>query len=371
MGRPDRPSDVRASRRSFLGGTAVAASLGAAGLVAAPAAMAGAAPSARRGKGKAYEEAHRVDLHAHYLAPAYLKALADRGITTLSSLPIPEWSPASALRFMDAHGIAFQMLSLSDPGVRFVADPAEALALARTCNDYAAEVVRAHPRRFGALAFLPLFDVAAATAEAVRALDALDHDGVGLLSSEGGRYLGDPSFEPLLAELDRRHAWVFVHPTSVPEDDRPSYGIPDFVCEFPFDTTRTIVSLLVNGTFQKHPRIRWHFAHGGGTVPMLRARLNAVTAAIGRPAAEKQLAALAYDTALIADAPELEAVKAMAPARHILFGTDWPFAGRLFKPKGDPQPQLSDVFGDDARHAIDRRNARAAFPRVARAVPAR
>jgi predicted TIM-barrel fold metal-dependent hydrolase len=343
-------------------------------------------PHSTRHQG-ASSDAHRVDLHAHYLAPAYLAALKARGIATLSSLPIPEWSPALALRFMDAHGIAFQMLSLSDPGVKFVSDPGEAHALAQACNDHVAGVVREHPKRFGALAYLPLNDVAAATAEAVRALDVLHHDGVGLLSSDGGRYLGDPAFAPLLAELDRRRAWVFVHPTSVADDDRPSYSIPDFVCEFPFDTARTIVSLMFNGTFAKYPHIRWHFAHGGGVVPMLRSRLTALAAAakpfgafIGLPdgsrvldkdSAEELLAAHWYDTALIGDAPELEAVKAMAPARRVVFGSDWPFAARLFGPKGDPQPQLNEVFAAADRDAIDRANARAAFPRVERAVPAR
>jgi 6-methylsalicylate decarboxylase len=311
-------------------------------------------------------QTQRVDLHAHYLAPAYLAALEARGITTLSSLPIPPWSPELALEFMDQHGIAFQMLSLSDPGVKFVADPAEALALAQTCNDYAAEVAAAHPDRFGALAHLPLDDVGVATAEAVRALDQLHHDGVGLLSSDRGRYLGDPAFAPLLAELDRRGAWVFVHPTAVGADDRPDYGIPDFVCEFPFDTTRTIVSLLVSGTFEAYPNIRWHFAHGGGAVPMLRARLMAVAAAIGRPPAEATLAAHHYDTALIADAPELEALKAMAGAGRAVFGSDWPFAARMFPAEGDPQPALGAVFEDAQRRAIDRDNALAAFPRLAR-----
>jgi 6-methylsalicylate decarboxylase len=364
------------SRRSFLG-AASAATVPALGRFSATAAA--AAP-------RGYRETRRVDMHAHYLAPAYLQALKDRDITTLSRLPIPAWTPELALKFMDDHGIAVQMLSLSDPGVRFVEDPAQALALARACNDYVAGVAHDHPKRFGALAFLPLADVAAATAEAIRALDTLHHDGVGLLSNEGGRYLGDPIFAPLLAELDRRKAWVFVHPAAVGDDDRPSYSIPDFVCEFPFDTARTIVSLMFNGAFDKYPHIRWHFAHGGGAVPMLRSRLTALAgnakafgSFIGLPSgarvltatsAEKLLAAQHYDTALIADAPELHALKAMAPARRILFGSDWPFAARLFGAKGDPQPALSATFTAADRHAIDRLNARRAFPRVARAVTA-
>ena len=218
-------------------------------------------------------EPQRIDVHAHALTPAYRNALQDAGIHLIGGIPVPDWSPALALQFMDAHGIATQMLSISDPGADFLAaEPATALA--RTVNDELAAIVSEHPQRFGGFAVLSLQDVDGARAEAIRALDELGLDGVALLSSIGGRYLGDPAFEPLLAELDARNAWVFVHPTAVAADARPEYAIPSFVAEYPFDTTRTIISLLFNGTFDRHRGIRWHFAHGGGTVPMLRKRLD-------------------------------------------------------------------------------------------------
>ena len=154
---------------------------------------------------------HRIDVHAHYLAPAYKQALQEAEMWLIGGIPVPDWTPELALEFMDAHGIAVQMLSVSDPGVEFV-DHERAPALARECNDYAAAVVHEHPGRFGAFAVLPMSDVEQARAETVRALDDLRLDGVGLLSSYDGRYPGDPAFEPLLSELNRRHAWVMVHP---------------------------------------------------------------------------------------------------------------------------------------------------------------
>lgn len=178
---------------------------------------------------------------------------------------------------MDGHGIAVQMLSISDPRVSFLAAAAQAPMAARV-NDYVAGVVKAHPHRFGAFAVIPLADVSAARAEADRALTKLRLDGVGLLSSYDGKYLGDPQFDALLATLNRHRAWVLVHPTHLAAAGTPSYSIPAFVAEYPFDTTRTIISLLFNGVFERYPNIRWQFAHGGGTVAMLRARLAAVTA---------------------------------------------------------------------------------------------
>ncbi len=287
---------------------------------------------------------HRIDLHAHYLAPTYTEALQQSEMWLIGGIPVPEWTPELALEFMDAHGIAMQMLSVSDPGVEFV-DDERAPALARECNDDAAAVAHEHSGRFGAFAVLSMGDVEQARVETVRALDDLSLDGVGVLSSYGGRYPGDPAFEPLLSELDRRGAWVMVHPASIAAEHRPDLSVPGFIAEYPFDTTRAFISLLVNGVFETHPHIRWQFAHGGGALPMLRARLAAAATAakelgpfLGLPAgcalltadsAHTALARSFYDTALIADPPALRAVAGVCGPGHLLFGSDWPFAARL------------------------------------------
>jgi 6-methylsalicylate decarboxylase len=367
------------SRRAFLGAATSGAAL---------ASMPGAAQAKPKEQARRYVERHRVDMHSHHLVPAYRQALADAGITAFHRIPVPDWSPELALQFMDDHDIAFQMLSVSDPGVAFVADDAAADGLARRVNDQVAAVRRAHPKRFGVLAVLNLRHVPGATTEAIRCLDQLRMNGIGLLSSADGRYLGDPAFEPLLQALDDRRAWVMVHPSLVSDDDKPSYSMPDFLAEYPFDTTRAIISLLFNGSFSRFPNIRWQFAHLGGTVPMIRARLTVLagsakqfgpllgfppgSATLDAEDANRSIARGFYDTALTADPPELQAAKAMAPVSHILFGSDWPFSARTFTSgTTDPAPALSAVFTNAQRHRIDRRNARRQFKAVAAAVPAR
>jgi 6-methylsalicylate decarboxylase len=369
----------RSSRRGFLGAAATSAAL---------ASLPAGVSAAHGNKPRRYVERHRVDMHAHHLTPAYQQALREHGIVAFHRSPVPEWSPKLALQFMDAHDIDFQMLSVSDPGVSFVADDAAANDLARRVNDEANAVRHAHPKRFGCLAVVNLRDVPGASLEAVRCLDQLKMQGVGLLSSANGRYLGDPAFAPLLKLLDDRKAWVFVHPTTVGDDDKPSYSMPDFLAEYPFDTTRAIISLIFNGAFSKFPNIRWHFAHLGGTVPMLRSRLTTLVAnakqfgeLLGFPPGSRTLSKedpnrflrhCFYDTALTADPPELQAAQAMAGARKILFGSDWPFAARTFSDKQrDPAPDLSVVFTRAERHRIERRNARTQFRAVAAAVPAK
>jgi predicted TIM-barrel fold metal-dependent hydrolase len=318
-----------------------------------------------------------IDAHAHYLPPAYGAALQEAQIWMIGGLPVPEWSPELALGFMDAHDVAAQLLSISDPGVEFLAG-AEAAALARACNDHAAELIAAHPGRFGALGVLPLGEPGAAVAEAVRCLEELGLDGIGLLSSSGGCYLGDPAFEPLLAELDARAAWVFVHPTAPAE--RPSYAIPESIAEYPFDTTRTIISLLFSGAFDRHPAIRWHFAHGGGTLPMHGLRLQSLAAnarefgpALGLPAGSAALdgGSLAqalersfFDTALVAQPASLEAVRRLGGPERVIFGSDWPFAARLYGEAGELQPVIDEVFSAPEAAALRRSTLQREFPRL-------
>lgn len=335
--------------------------------------------------GGVYVERARVDLHSHYIPDFYRALLGQYNLLDPVGIPVPTWTPGGALQFMGQHGIAVQMLSISDPGVQFVPVDQQA-ALASRCNDYVKTVVDAHPGRFGAFGVLPLDDPAAAVAEAIRCLDVLKLDGIGMLSHSLGRYPGDPAFEPLLAELDRRHAWVFVHPTNVGQTP-PADGAPIFVAEFPFDTTRAFMSLLFNNSFGRYRRIRFQFAHGGGFVPMLDGRLSEIAAAakqfgglLGLPEHAAGLNADSvisnlhrqfYDTALIgADPVALGVVGEASHVDHIVFGTDWPFSAVTYSARvRDPAPALSSVFSHAQRHRIERVNARGQFPRLRAHVP--
>jgi predicted TIM-barrel fold metal-dependent hydrolase len=120
----------------------------------------------------------------------------------------------------------------------------------------------AYPDRFGVFASLPLPDVDASLAEIEYAFDALRVDGVVLLTNIAGTYLGDPSFDPVFAELNRRQAIVFLHPTSPPCWEAFSLGLSRPLMEFPFDTTRAVTNLFRSGTFDRCPDLRVIVASG-------------------------------------------------------------------------------------------------------------
>lgn len=170
---------------------------------------------------------------------------------------------------MDEAGIETAIVSLSLPGATFngAADPA---GLARQTNEYAARMIADYPGRFGAFASLPMLDTQTAVTETEYALDTLRLDGVILLSNVCGRYLGDTEFDSLLTELNRRKAIVFLHP-----NHPPSPGYNEFV-EFPHDITRALATLTESGSLERHNRLRYILAYGGGTIPFIAARVTVV-----------------------------------------------------------------------------------------------
>jgi len=308
----------------------------------------------------------RIDVHAHYFPPAYRQALERAGLGDAGGIPIPEWSAETAIDFMDRHGIAAQVVGVSDPGLWFV--PAgEARAIARECNEFGAELLRSHPTRFGVLAILPLPDVDGAVAEVEYALDVLGLDGVCLVTNYDGLYLGDPSLDPVLAALDERGAYVMVHPATPRDDDRPDLGMPAAIVEYTFDTTRAVTNLVWKGGLERFPRIRWALSHAGGAAPFLAYRITGLAGMQVRPEPEPWTAfsRLFYDTALAPVRPAMTSLLEVAPLSHVLFGSDFPFADFLYPTEGDVQPQLAAVFDADQLRAVGRDNALAQFPRLA------
>src|SRR5262249_10085826 len=146
------------------------------------------------------------------------------------------------------------------------------------------------------------------------------------MSSYDGRWLGDREFVPIMSELNRRNAVVFVHPAAAPEAQTLP-GIRSHILEAPFDTTRTIVSLLINGVLSHCPDIRFIFAHGGGAIPYLAGRIAALSDKSGGMQPEQihdQLSRLYFDTALVMNKPALAALMTFSPPSRILLGTDSP-----------------------------------------------
>ena len=314
----------------------------------------------------------RIDVHAHFLPDVYAQALARAGLRTLDGgFPVPGWSAAAAIEMMDRQEIATAIVSLSSPSAHFV-PPAERPALVAAVNDAGAELMRSHPARFGYFASLPIPDVPASLAELRRAFDALGADGVVLQTNTDGAYLGSPAFAPILAELNRRKATLFLHPTSPACFDAVGLGRPAPLLEFPLDTTRAIVDLLYARSLQTNPDITVIVPHGGAALPALVARIAAfanLPIIEPRPASEAEvfetLERLYYDVALSAHPVPFAALRRIAPVTQILFGSDWPFTPEPGVARNLRQLTQANGLSEGEARAIARENAERVFPRFA------
>jgi predicted TIM-barrel fold metal-dependent hydrolase len=302
--------------------------------------------------------AGRIDVHQHVVPPFWVDGLARRK----SVHRPPAWTPEGAIAFMDSREIGRGILSLTAPGISDWLED-EHRALARRVNEYTAAVASARPERFGSFATLPLPDIDAALDEVAYALDTLGADGVVLLSNYRDRYLGDPVFEPLWSELDRREAVVFIHPTR--STLRELSGIPAPFVDFPFDTTRTAVDMVLKGVLDRHARMRIILSHAGGFLPYAADRFAACASLMPQAASVEALLAtfrrFYFDTALSSSPFALPSLKAFADPGRIVFGSDYPYApggpAESFTAMLDASPLLSDAD----RAAIDRGNATELF----------
>jgi 6-methylsalicylate decarboxylase len=313
---------------------------------------------------------HRIDVHNHIIPSEYLRELAGIGITDSLGRSFPEWSAEKTLDVMDANGIRAAVTSISSPGVYF-GDTPFAVKTARLCNEASAKLVSDHPARFGSFATLPLPDAAAALAELSYALDTLHLDGIVVLSNFAGTYIGDERFEELYAELDRRRAVVYVHPTDPAAGNPLGKEVPTFLMEVTFDTARAIFNLLYKGVFERYPNIRWIFSHAGGALPYLTWRISlgqfvlpeaAEAVPMGVP---YYLQRLFYDTGLSANPYVFRSLRELVAPAQILFGTDYPFAPGILSAETVKGLHEYDGFSAEDREKIEYKNAMELFPKFA------
>ncbi|MCP9276814.1 amidohydrolase [Mycolicibacterium sp. CAU 1645] len=299
------------------------------------------------------------------IPPEYRKALQRAGIDDAGGRALPEWSPEASLHTMAELDVNTAILSVSTPGTTFLPAAADAAALARDLNEYATDLVSAHPDRFGFFATVPMPHTEQAVAESVRALDELKADGIVLLANNAGTYLGEDGQDDLFAALNARSAVVFIHPADLPGPVVP--GVLPFATDFLLDTTRAAYLLVRNGIRRKYPNIKFILSHAGGFVPYASHRMAvAIMGDTGRSPADSldDFSSFYFDTALSSSAAALPTLLTFAHTGHVTFGSDWPFApiaaSKLFA------AGLETYGGLDTqtRTAIERTNALALFPRL-------
>ena len=340
-------------RRRFLTGAMASVGLAAAS-VDRLAAFMQAAPAARPRR--------IIDMHHHFAPPAWVAEVKGRPLLQAANTT---WTPAKSIEDMDRGGVAAAVVSITNPGMWF-GDLAVTRRVARACNDYGAKLVQDYPSRFGLFAAMPLPDVEGTLKEIAYAYDTLKADGVGLMTSYGDAWLGNPAYRPVMEELNRRKAIVHVHPTAANCCRNLDYapGVNPGSMEYGTDTTRAIMGVTFSGDAARFPDIRFIWSHAGGTAPFLAGRIDGASAGAKDRLPNgfmSELKKFYYDLAGAANPGAVASLLKLVPTQQILFGTDFPPGGTGLD-VANALVRLG-VFSESDLRAVDRENAVRLLPR--------
>jgi 6-methylsalicylate decarboxylase len=172
-------------------------------------------------------------------------------------------------------------------------------------------------------------------------------------------------------ELNRRKAIVYFHPYAPNCCGNLVKGVPDSLLEYPYETPRTILSLLFNGALAKYRDIRWLFSHGGAALPALSGRINQLSHLRAETSAKAgggfapngidyELKRLHFEIANAFYKPSMDAIMDYMPLSQLVFGTDYPYVG--VSETADGLDKLG--LNADTLAAIQRGNAVNLIPRL-------
>ncbi|EAW11663.1 amidohydrolase family protein [Aspergillus clavatus NRRL 1] len=314
----------------------------------------------------------KIDVHHHFYPQAMREAL-ERAGGDPSGWYIPPWTLDLDKEISRVLKVQTTILSVTAPGPGIETDPGKAAALARLCNEEAAAIRDAHPLQYGFFASVPsLFDTAAVLAEIEHAFTNLHADGVTLYTRYGAghSYLGDERFRPIWAELSKRRAVVFIHPTHAVDTQLINSWMPQPMFDYPHETGRTAMDLLTRGVIRDYPGCKIILSHAGGTLPYLIHRAATMlpfmprNLGMSREEIVEAARTFYFDTAISANPVTLKALLEFAKPGHVLFGSDFPNAPRGAITHFTSFLEGYDNMSEETRRLVEREAALELFPRL-------
>jgi aminocarboxymuconate-semialdehyde decarboxylase len=290
------------------------------------------------------------------------------------------WEPKRRIEEMDRANVSMQVLSTVPVMFSYWAKPKDALDLSRLLNDHIGEVVRQYPTRFAGLGTIPLQDVDLAGRELERCVRELGLRGVEIGThvdaneycyGAGCRNLDDKSLDVVWKTAEQLNAAIFVHPWDMIGKERmPKYWLP-WLVGMPAESSLAICSMIFGGVFERFPKLRVAFAHGGGAFPFTIGRIeHAFSVRPDLVAIDNQTNPRSYlangDTparfyvdSLVHDSVALKMLIKLFGARRVALGSDYPFplgeanAGELVESMNELSADgKAQLFSETAREFL-------------------
>jgi aminocarboxymuconate-semialdehyde decarboxylase len=232
---------------------------------------------------------------------------------------------------MNATGVDIQVLSTIPVLFNYWAKPADGNETSRFFNDHIAETVADKPDRFIGLGTVPLQDIDLSVREMERCIKELKLPGLEIGSNINGKNLSDPSFFPFYEAASELGCALFVHPWEMMgETQMQRYWLP-WLVGMPAETSRAICSMIFGGVFEKFPKLRVAFAHGGGSFPFTIGRIQhgfdvrPDLVAIDNPVAPRDYIGKFWVDSLVHDVSAMKYLIDTMGEDKICLGSDYPF----------------------------------------------
>lgn len=248
------------------------------------------------------------------------------------------WEPQDRIPEMDATAVDIQVLSTIPVLFNYWATPRDGLETSRFFNDHIAQCVDFYPERFIGLGTVPLQDIDLAICEMERCVRELKMPGIEIGSNVNQVNLSDSRFDPFWQAAEELNCSILIHPWEMMgENDMMKYWLP-WLVGMPAETSRAICSLIFAGVFQKFPKLKFAFAHGGGSFPATVGRVEhgfkvrPDLCAIDNPVNPRDYLGHFWVDSLVHDAAAMELLLKTIGSQRICCGSDYPF------PLGEHRP---------------------------------
>ncbi len=282
------------------------------------------------------------------------------------------------LNYADKHDVGYHILSFTAPGIQDIADPEKAATLARQVNDWIHEQIKDKPDRFGAFATLSMHDPATAAAELKRCVKdygfkgalvndvQIAPDGKSLIFYDQPEW---DSFWQTCVELDVPFYLHPKQPSGVVYDtlwaDRKWLVGPPL--SFAQGVSLHLLGMVVNGVFDRNPKLQVIIGHLGEHIPFDLWRINHWFEDIKKPLGlpiKKTIRDYFKENIWITTSghfstPTLKyVIQELGGAERVMFSTDYPFEN--YKDACEWFDGIEDVSEEELK-LVGRDNAKRLF----------